>query len=250
MPCRYAITIQGLGSYLQWLISQDQIRARAKGQRQIIDTLKLLKSDLKEIEFQEAWVYKQIDQWEKRLSKYKVDQKISNKTADALSFDADIWYRELIDYLSRCYYWEVRPDGISDLEKLYEDDTASFFDKKKYWNALSKVARYDLDEACLCLAFEQPTAAAFLITRAAEDVLRKLYSAKIKKTVKGFLDWGLITTQLKGKVDDELIESLDYLRNNFRNPVAHPEKIYEQKESERLLHTAVNVIQKMIDAMH
>jgi hypothetical protein len=132
---------------------------------------------------------------------------------------------------------------------LYEDGAASFFDKKKYWNNLSKVARYDLDEACLCLAFEQPTAAAFLITRATEDVLRKLYSANIEKPPKGFLDWGLITKQLEGKVDNELIESLDYLRNNFRNPVAHPDKIYEQKESERLFHAAINVIQKMIDAM-
>jgi len=249
MPERYAITIQNLGSYLQWLVSQDEILAKAKGERGLIDSLKLLKDDLVEIEFEEAWVYKEIDQWEKRLSRYKKDQKISQTTADALSFDAHNWYRELLDYLSKCYYWEIRPDGISDLKKLYEDDTASFFDKKKYWNNLSKVARYDLNEACLCLAFEQPTAAAFLITRATEDVLRRLYSAKIQKSFKGFLDWGLITKQLKGKVDTELIESLDYLRNNFRNPVAHPEKVYEQKESERLFHTAINVIQKIIDAM-
>jgi hypothetical protein len=84
MPERYAITIQNLGSYLGWLVSQDDILANAKGERGLIGILKLLKGDLAEIEFKEAWVYEEIDQWEKRLSRYKKDQKISQTTADAL----------------------------------------------------------------------------------------------------------------------------------------------------------------------
>ena len=249
MPERYGLTIQSLGSHLQWLISQDQILAKPKGEHQIVDTLKRVKEFLEEIEFDEKWVFEEVNDWIRRLSRYKLDQKIKKKTAGLLSFDANSWYQEVSDYLSNCYYWEVRPNGISDLKKLFEDETVCFFKTKSYWRRLSKVAKHDLDEACCCLAFERPTAAAFLVMRATEDVLRKLYSLEMKRPLLGFIEWGEITKQLRSNVDKQLIENLDYLRNNFRNPVAHPDKIYEQKESERLFHTAISVIEQMIDEM-
>ena len=247
MPERYATTIQNIGRILQWLISQDQILHAVKGERGIIDALKRVRESLKEIKFDQRWVYQELDTWTKKLSRYKLNQNIKKETADQLSYDSDNWYREVIDYLSNCYYWEIRPKGVSDLDNLLEKKKDIIFKNKNYWKKLSGIAKHDIQEACLCLAFERPTAAAFLIMRATEDVLRNLYDSKTKKPLTGFIDWGEITQQLRNKVSRQLIENLDYLRNNFRNPVAHPEKIYEQIESDRLLHVAISIIEQMID---
>lgn len=247
MPERYASSIQSIGSYLQWLVSQDSIQAEVKGDKGIIDTLKGLKDLLEEIEFKEKWVLNDIDNWIKKLSRYRVGKKINRKTASDISYGANLWFKEVEGYLGICYYWEIRPDGVSDLKKLVEEETHSFFTKKNYWKQLSKVAKHDLDEGCLCLAFERPTAAAFLIMRATEDVLRHLYESKTQKSLQGFIDWGPLTKKLQAEISPLLKDNLDHLRNNFRNPVAHPDKIYTQKEAERLLHNAINVIEQMID---
>ncbi|MBW1977910.1 MAG: hypothetical protein JRI79_08065 [Deltaproteobacteria bacterium] len=249
MPERYALTIISVGGNLQWLASQDQILAKAKGDRQITECLKDVKEFLQEIEFKEEWVFNELDAWIKKLSRYKSGKIIDKKDADQLSYDASTWLREVLEYLSNLYYWEVKPDGVFDVGKLVEEETATFFKKKTYWRKLSKATKHDLDEACFSLAFELPTAAAFLIMRATEDVLRKLYFIKTKKTLKGFIKWASITRELTGKVDNLLIDNLDHLRRNYRNPVSHPEKTYEQKESERLLQAAIGVIEQMIDEM-
>jgi len=247
MPERYAYTIQLIGGYLQWLISQDNIQDKAKGDRGIISTLKRSKEFLEEVEFNEKWVFEEIDNWISKLSKYKVGQKIIKQTAEKLSYDTGNWFTEVSSYLEKCYYWEIRPEGISDLKKLFEEETQSFFSKKNYWKKLSKVAKHDLDEACLCLAFERPTAAAFLIMRATEGVLRHLYESKTQQPLQGFINWGELTKKLQSQISPLLKDNLNHLKNNFRNPVAHPDKIYSQKEAERLLHNAINVIEQMID---
>ena len=88
-----------------------------------IRELKGIKENLKEIEFEEEWVYKGIEEWIKKLSRYKLKQNIKRETAEKLSYDAECWHREVIDFLSNCYYWEICPNGISDLEKLVERRT-------------------------------------------------------------------------------------------------------------------------------
>ena len=65
-----------------------------------------------------------------------------------------------------------------DLQKLLDEVPKLF--APTVFDALPDVARFDLNEAGKCIAFERPTAAAFHILRATEDVLRYYYRISVR----------------------------------------------------------------------
>lgn len=248
MPHRDASTVYSIGAYIQWLLDQERSLSLVKGESGVCQNLETLLTLLKEIAFSEKSVINDMGSWIKKLRRYRADQRIGKRHAKELSDAAVWWSREIEKFLENSTYYEILPNGVLDIDYLLRFPK-DFFQKSTYWTKLSKIARGDFKEACKCLAFELPTASAFLVMRCVEDVLRRLYTIKTGRSISGFIDWGTITQQLRSHITADLADGLDYLRRNFRNPVSHPEAVYRQKEAETLLQTATRIVEKMISQM-
>jgi hypothetical protein len=120
-------------------------------------------------------------------------------------------------------------------------------------DAMSEVARYDFDEAGKCIAFERPTAAAFHLIRGTESVLRDYYCSTVKRSRVKNLMWGPMVEHLKkrktGAPPAGLLNNLDNIRVHFRNPTAHPEKVYDIDEAQDLFGLCAEVVNRMVRAM-
>lgn len=118
------------------------------------------------------------------------------------------------------------------------------------FEALPELAGYDLAEAGICLAFDRSTAAAFHSLRGTESALRHLYSCVVRRNrMNEPWLWGPIITALRARsrpIDSVLIDNLDGLRRNFRNPTQHPEKVYEIEEAQDLFAACVDVLNRMV----
>jgi hypothetical protein len=116
------------------------------------------------------------------------------------------------------------------------------------FEALPEVARYDFGEAGRCIAFEAPTAAAFHLMRATEDVLRYFYCSLVERD-RVRLMWGDIVAGLRklgSPPPAVLLNNLDNLRTGFRNPTQHPEMIYDIEDAQDLFALSVDAVNRMM----
>jgi hypothetical protein len=114
---------------------------------------------------------------------------------------------------------------------------------------LPSIAQFDLAEAGKCIAFERSTAACFHLLRATESVLRNFYCGLVKRKRLKPLLWGPIVDQLRRKrlpPPIELLNHLDHIRVNFRNPTQHPDLIYSLDEAQNLFGLCIDVIERMV----
>ena len=116
--------------------------------------------------------------------------------------------------------------------------------------SLPDIARFDFFYACRCIAFELPTAAAFHLMRCTEAVLRLYYNSLVLRNRITNPMWGPIIDHLRKKRQNPppkaLLDHLDNIRNNFRNPTQHPEARYTSDEAQDLLSTTVDVVNRTI----
>lgn len=129
------------------------------------------------------------------------------------------------------------------------DRPESFLGNKTF-NKLPFVAQYDIKEAGKCIAFEVPTAGAFHLLRATEDTLRAYYTHFVKRGRKPNPMWNDMVNALKAKPrkpkpNTALLDHLDNIRTNFRNPTDHPEMIYGIDEVQNLFALVVDVLDRM-----
>ncbi len=127
-------------------------------------------------------------------------------------------------------------------EKLFKVGT---FDK------LSQLACFDITSSCKCILYGEGTAAAFHILRATEEVLKCYYfHHKKQKRLKKPM-WGSMLKELsnksKNKPPKTLLNSLDLIRESYRNPTQHPDAIYEIDAAQDLLGLCLDVIGKMAE---
>jgi hypothetical protein len=115
---------------------------------------------------------------------------------------------------------------------------------------LPPIAQSDIKEGCKCLAFDTPTAAGFLLLRATESALRTYYGKyfRVKKDEK--LMWGPMITRLRSKSkkprpNKVLLDHLDNIRFNFRNPTDHPEMTYGIEEAQDLFSLTTDVLNRI-----
>lgn len=133
------------------------------------------------------------------------------------------------------------------IDKLTSNHEALF--PEGVFDELSEIAKYDVKEAGMCIAFERSTAAAFHILRATEDILRMLYCCCVKRGRVKVSTWGNITKDLekkRKKPSNAIMKNLDYIRSNFRNPTIHPEVRHDIEEAQSLFILCIDVISKMI----
>lgn len=180
--------------------------------------------------------------------KYKENDKIENVDVDDLNQKGEIWHDRIHNLLKKKKIFEISPNCTLNIELLISG-VSNFFEKK-YWDNFGDITKHDLEEASKCILLSAPTAAAMLLLRAVEGVLREYYKKKSGKDVKdspGFLDWSDILKELGclPLPNRGLLDHLNYLRLNLRNPSSHPDKIFTSKEAENLFGTVVNTIEEM-----
>ena len=114
---------------------------------------------------------------------------------------------------------------------------------------LPDICQFDFKEAGRCIAFGLPTSAAFHIMRGTEGVLRHYYCSIVKRErVKRFL-WYDMVDHLRKRRDappKPLMDNLDNIRVNFRNPTQHPDARYDMDEAQDLLSISIDVVNRMI----
>ena len=119
------------------------------------------------------------------------------------------------------------------------------------WLALPDLACFDIAEAGMCTAFERSTAAAFHLLRAVEGVLRAFYDKLVRREHCKGREMGTLLNDLRGKharagnPHRSLLNTIDHLRENFRNPTQHPEMKYTVDEVQNLWFVCIDVIDRM-----
>lgn len=180
------------------------------------------------------------------LSEAAPDAKLTNAQSQKLRDAITNLRRTLEAELKGIFAYTISPKRL-DIEKL-TDDAASLFSPGVY-DSLTDIAQYDLTEAGRCLAFERPTAAAFHLMRATEEVLRGYYCHYVKRDRISPLLWFPMIQSLqshrKAKANDALHRNLDNIRISFRNPTQHPDKVYDIHEAQDLFGLCVDVINRM-----
>ncbi|MBI4670168.1 MAG: hypothetical protein HY741_00675 [Chloroflexi bacterium] len=134
-----------------------------------------------------------------------------------------------------------------DTQKLSNNVSALF--APNVFNSLHEVAQFDFSEAGKCIVFDLPTSAAFHMMRGTEMTLRQLYQSVTGKD-SSKIYWKQIIEELKAKnqlpIPQTLYDHLDNIRENFRNPTQHPDKIYNLDEAQDLFGVCVDVVDQMI----
>ena len=114
------------------------------------------------------------------------------------------------------------------------------------WDSMSDTAKKDFSEATRCIAMSLSTAAAFHLMRCVEDCVKLLYFAFVKTGRMEKPMWGPMVEKLKAKnkprPSEALLDQLNIIRVNFRNPTQHPQKFYTIDEAQDLLNSSIVAI--------
>lgn len=132
------------------------------------------------------------------------------------------------------------------IERLVDDISGLF--ARDVFESLPEIAQHDFSESGKCLAFERSTAAAFHMLRGTEAVLKHYYCQKVKKK-RSDLMWGAMIQSMKAmpkRFPEVIINQVDHIRSGFRNPTAHPEKLYDVDEAQDLLSICVDATNRMV----
>jgi hypothetical protein len=117
---------------------------------------------------------------------------------------------------------------------------------KESWKCLSETGQKDFAQAARCVAMNLATAAAFHLMRAVEESVKLLYFEFVKHNRMQKPMWGPMIDKLraknKPKPSPELLDQLDMIRRNFRNPTQHPDKFYSIDEAQDLLNGSIVAI--------
>lgn len=102
----------------------------------------------------------------------------------------------------------------------------------------------DFDEAGKCLLFDTSTAVGFHLLRATEAVIRRYYKVVTGVEPKQkFRNWGAYIKRLNEKgASKKITEHLDHMRENYRNPILHPEVNLSPDEAQVLFGVCVSAI--------
>jgi hypothetical protein len=131
----------------------------------------------------------------------------------------------------------------------------SMFEKGS-WDFIPTTAKADISEGGRALLFNLPTSASFMFLRALEDCMRQLCIAITKESKQRMFAEAISVIKdnadkfdLDAKEIDRQIQFLSYIKDEFRNPSAHPEKTFSQREAEQLFQI-VNVAIDKLSKMH
>lgn len=137
-----------------------------------------------------------------------------------------------------------------DSEKLIHKPEALL--ANEVWISMPRISAYDFRDACHAIAFELPTAGAFHLLRSVEGVIKHYYRCVVKRDrlPEDRRMWGPMVQQMREKKRDsppiELLDTLDRIRINFRNPTSHPEKVYDMDEVQNLFGLCTDALNRIV----
>lgn len=146
--------------------------------------------------------------------------------------------------------YSVSQKGAFSTSELINNAEVMF--SKQIQNKLPKHAIQDMREAGRCLAFERPTAAAFHTVRAIESVILAYFEKVLsRKPPNRMRNWGVYIKTLRdsGKADPKILDFLAHIKDNYRNPISHPDAILSVEEVLVLLGVAVGAMTQMATAL-
>lgn len=117
---------------------------------------------------------------------------------------------------------------------------------------LPSTAAADLRQAGRCLAFETPTAAGFHMLRGVEAVLMEYYKFATKKALPlRMRNWAVYIDAISKTSghDPKIVALLRHIKDDYRNPVAHPEVVLTGDEAVVLFGVSVSAITLMATAL-
>jgi hypothetical protein len=112
----------------------------------------------------------------------------------------------------------------------------------------------ELDAAGKCLAFNLPTASGFHAMRAVERVMRTYLGHFFsQEEIKRWTNWGryiqalekAAATDKSPKPSKEAIALLGQLKDIYRNPVIHPDRVLSPEEADTLFHGTLAAINRI-----
>lgn len=144
--------------------------------------------------------------------------------------------------------YSVSPKGIFSTDDLIANAELQIPEACR--PTLSEKAKADIQQAGKCLAFELPTASAFHMWRSVESIMDSYHEAL---TTKSFSDagvtrnWGTYIKALEtAKAKKKITVFLDHIREEYRNPISHPNEMLELDEAFALFGPAMSVIGQML----
>jgi hypothetical protein len=139
----------------------------------------------------------------------------------------------------------VLTEGRFNMESLVNKPWLMFANDIFY--RLPQLSSYDIAEGFKCIVFSRATAAAFHLLRATEGTLREYYLQQVKRDRVKQLLWANMVQDLsrKKKKNQSLLNRLDYIRNTYRNPTAHPDARYDIEQVQDLVGLCIDVINGM-----
>jgi hypothetical protein len=150
-----------------------------------------------------------------------------------------------------CPAYIVSQKGIYRTEALIDQADSHFHPDLA--SAIPDQAKTDIKEAGKCLAFELPTACSFHLWRAVESTTDEYYVALAGKSFDAdnvSRNWGAKIKALEAaKADQGVTAFLDHIREHYRNPQTHPERIVPLKEAQMLFGTATSAIAQIVTAI-
>jgi hypothetical protein len=157
-----------------------------------------------------------------------------------------VWHTFTAETAGKVAY--IASDKRYDVNRLLENVAdlmaPSAFDR------LPAMAKVDLQEAGICIAFQRPTAAAFHLMRAAEATLRHYYRSVVRRgrIAEPWL-WAALVAHLRRRKTHappvELLDQLDAMRRNFRNPTQHPDKVDDIDEAQDLFAATIELVNRL-----
>jgi hypothetical protein len=182
-----------------------------------------------------------------KLDQIEEDRVFTKEEAEELSKIMDL-VRHTMTAECQGVYAYITTDKRYDVTKLTDGIDKIF--SPNVFNVLPDIAQYDFSEAGKSIVFERSTAAAFHILRATEVVLRSYYKKYLRITPIN-KTWGQMLIELKNKRSGKkpssvILNHLNNIKDSFRNPTQHPDKVYDIQEVQDLLGVCIDVVNKMI----
>ncbi|WP_429078684.1 hypothetical protein [Aeromonas veronii] len=136
---------------------------------------------------------------------------------------------------------------------LYLLKTPQKLFKQGHFEKLSALAQSDISSSAKCILFGESTASAFHMLRGTEDTLKQYYYLHRKQKRLAKPMWGNMVEQLKAKKNNKppkpLLDALDMIRANYRNPTQHPEAVYTIDTAQDLFGVCLDVLGKMAEEL-
>ncbi len=187
----------------------------------------------------------------KELKGTDSDAVLTQAQADRLEERLGVVQKVLRAEASEKYAFVTSPKRW-DVEHLLNSPASLFGDG--VYRQLDAIAAFDFEEACKCIAFERSTAAVFHLMRGTEAVIRSFYchTVKQKRLSVDKRMWGPMVEKLRARSKPPpkaLLDNLDSIRVNFRNPTQHPDEIHNIDRAQDLLGLVIPVVNEMVREM-